>query len=673
MHLTFRHLLALVLALLAGVAAAQTPRGDKAGAQPALPLETGAPRLDVLQHVYIITAIGQADRLDDTAYLAGLDAIPVEIVERSDEGYVYGPVWARLRVSNAGDAPAQWRLDTLQGWGMLTDAYLLREGEPARLILANNWEDRGYAERYPQTLRPASEPFALAPGETADLYFDMPYGFDPDEEFWLRDEADFEQARLSDAMYETAVFGFRLALVAGIFAFAAVLRSRLALYYGLFSGLLTLFFLNTSGYTYAYLVGDAQADIILYTVIGLATIVVFGLMIQENIKARKNYPRYNAVLMGTLGLGILAGIATNALPLDPMIVIFMRAVSLALFVSVALYGAYIGVRDRHPGARQFLLATVVLFAIVMTGLMAWQPFYLFDAETINPIQLAAFTADALLFASALVSRAIALRRARDAAAAAELEAVTERARIAEELAMARDDHKDALQLAESRRRQLATTSHDLAQPLMSLQMSLKKLKGAEAVAEGISFLESVLRRNLRDTRPDSPPGAADSHRTGTERFALDQTLRNVALMFADEAQEKRVDLRYVPTSVEVACDPVPLMRIVINLVANALQHSAGGRVLIGARRGADAVRVQVVDDGAGMTEEEAERTFAPYVSGAGSKGEGLGLSVVKTLAEGQGFSIAVRSKAGIGTTFTIGRIALAPAGPVAAMAGGAAP
>lgn len=653
MHVISRLLACLVLALLAGAAFAQTTAADKAGEQPVLPLEVGAPRVNVFDHVYIVDASDLRANLDDRAFLARLDAAPIDVVSRSEDGYIYGPIWARLGVVNAGNDPAQWRLDTLQGWGVLVDAYVVRPDRPPRLILANNWEDGGFADRYPQTLRPASEPFDLAPGEAADIWFDLPYGLSGNEEFWLRDEADFEQARLSDAMFETSVFGFRLALVLGIFAFAAVLRSRLALYYGLFSAFLTLFFMNVSGYTYAYILKDTGDDILLYTAIGLATIVVFGLMIQENIKARTNYPRYNAVLLGSLGLGIAAGAATSWLPLDPSIVVLMRAVSLALFVSVALYGAYIGVRDRHPGARQFLVATVALFAIVMFGLMSWQPFYLFDAETVNGLQLAGFTADALLFASALVSRAIEMRRARDAATAAEFRAVSERARIAEQLALARDEHAEAVDLAESRRRKLAATSHDLAQPLVSLQMSLKKMEGAEAVAEGISYLESVLRRNLSDTRADAGQPPKDVETSKSVAFSLDQTLSNVALMFADEAQAKGMELRSVSTSTMVDCEPVALMRIVMNLVANAINHSGGRRALIGVRRRADTVSVQVADNGVGMTTEQVERTFAPYVSGAGSKGEGLGLAVVKALAEDHGMTISVRSRPGAGSVFAV--------------------
>lgn len=658
MHLISRLTAAAALIGASAIAIAQTIPADKTAEQPALNLSAGGARLDVFDHIYIVEPIDPGTNLQNAGFRAAVSAWPFDAVAYAEFGGLAGPVWARLRITNTDDQAGQWRLDAPPGWGVLTYAHVVRQDGPPELILANNWFDQGFDERYPRTLRPASAPFELAPGETVDLWFDLPYGLTGHEIFWLYDEDAFEQARLADASFETAVFGFRLALAAAIFAFAAVLRSRLALYYGLFSTFLTVFFLNTSGYIYAYVVKSTALDGLIYTVSGLGIIVVFTLMIQENIKARKTYPRYNALLLAALGLGIATAVATNWLEMPALVYNLLRSASLALYVGVALYGGYIGVRDRHPGGRQFLLASVVLFAIVMIGLASWPPFYLIEIEDINVLQLVGFTVDALLFASALVSRAIELRRARDTAAAAELKAVTERARIAEQLAQARGDHEDALDLAETRRRQLAATSHDLAQPLVSLQMSLKKMQGAEAVAEGIEFLESVVRRNLDDSRPDTVQQPARTN--GASAFALDQTLRNVVLMFAEEAGDKGVDLRSVATSAQVLCEPVALMRIAVNLVANAIQHSAGGRVLIGARRAGATVRLLVADNGAGMTPEQADKIFAPYVSGPDSRGEGLGLSVIKTLAESQGFTISVRSKPGAGSRFTIAGIRCAP-------------
>lgn len=660
MHLIARLIAAAGLLAVAGLASAQPAPEDKTAEQPAMSLSAGGARLNVFDHIYIVEPIDPGTNLQNAGFRAEVTAWPFDAVAYAEFGGLAGPVWARLRITNADARAGQWRLDAPPGWGVLTYAHVVRQDGPPELILANNWYDQGFDERYPRTHRPASAPFALAPGETVDLWFDLPYGLTGHEIFWLNDEAAFEQARLSDASVETAVFGFRLALAAAIFAFAAVLRSRLALYYGLFSTFLTVFFLNTSGYIYAYVVKTTALDGLVYTASGLGIIVVFTLMIQENIKARKSYPRYNALLLTALGLGIATAVATNWLEMPALVYHLLRSASLAFYVGVALYGGYIGVRDRHPGGRQFLLASAVLFAIVMVGLASWPPFYLIEIEDINILQLVGFTVDALLFASALVSRAIELRRARDSAAAAELKAVTERARIAEQLAQARGDHADALDLAETRRRQLAATSHDLAQPLVSLQMSLKKMQGAEGVAEGIEFLESVVRRNLDDSRPDSVQQPARTNGVSATAFALDQTLRNVVLMFAEEAEDKGVDLRSVATGAQVLCEPVALMRIVVNLVANAIQHSAGGRVLIGARRAGDTVRLLVADNGAGMTPEQADGIFAPYVSGPESRGEGLGLSVIKTLAESQGFTISVRSKPGAGSIFTIAGIRRAP-------------
>jgi signal transduction histidine kinase len=66
------------------------------------------------------------------------------------------------------------------------------------------------------------------------------------------------------------------------------------------------------------------------------------------------------------------------------------------------------------------------------------------------------------------------------------------------------------------------------------------------------------------------------------------------------------------------------------------------------------VKVQVSDDGVGMTPDIQEKIFTPFFTTKGrAKGTGLGLSIAKRILDGHKATIACESQAGKGTTFTM--------------------
>ena len=106
---------------------------------------------------------------------------------------------------------------------------------------------------------------------------------------------------------------------------------------------------------------------------------------------------------------------------------------------------------------------------------------------------------------------------------------------------------------------------------------------------------------------------------------------------------------------DAALDPVRVRQALENLVANALaQTPDGGEVVLEAGiEGADAL-LSVTDSGPGIPEDEQMRVFEPGVRlGSGYAGSGLGLAVVKEIAEAHGGRVRVRSSPGAGATFTL--------------------
>jgi len=112
-----------------------------------------------------------------------------------------------------------------------------------------------------------------------------------------------------------------------------------------------------------------------------------------------------------------------------------------------------------------------------------------------------------------------------------------------------------------------------------------------------------------------------------------------------------------PATTTVVADGQLLTQAVVQLASNARQHtSAGSTIWIGARRDDAQVRLWVRDDGKGVQPEQAERIFQRFTRGTArghGSGAGLGLSIVRAIAEAHGGSARLVSHAGRGAWFEI--------------------
>jgi PAS domain S-box-containing protein len=107
-------------------------------------------------------------------------------------------------------------------------------------------------------------------------------------------------------------------------------------------------------------------------------------------------------------------------------------------------------------------------------------------------------------------------------------------------------------------------------------------------------------------------------------------------------------------------DSTGIHRCLLNFVTNAIDactlesdEDKDFSIIIRTRKEDDGIRFDVVDNGAGMTEEVQERLFERFFSTKGPKGTGLGLLVTRKIVDEQGGTISFESDPGKGTTFTM--------------------
>jgi signal transduction histidine kinase len=109
-----------------------------------------------------------------------------------------------------------------------------------------------------------------------------------------------------------------------------------------------------------------------------------------------------------------------------------------------------------------------------------------------------------------------------------------------------------------------------------------------------------------------------------------------------------------PQRLVVRGDASQLHQLVLTLVVNALEavESSGAMVRVRTRPEHDRVRLEVIDDGVGMTEETRARLFEPFFT-TKFHGRGLGLAAARGIIEAHGGQVEVRSAPGEGSTFSI--------------------
>ncbi|MCY6309752.1 HAMP domain-containing sensor histidine kinase [Bacteroides faecis] len=126
------------------------------------------------------------------------------------------------------------------------------------------------------------------------------------------------------------------------------------------------------------------------------------------------------------------------------------------------------------------------------------------------------------------------------------------------------------------------------------------------------------------------------------------------------AQQKRVDLRFIPEEMSIMMDFVPeyLCKIIRNLLSNALKFTPKeGRVSLLMSRNKDKLMIYVVDTGVGIDAGDLPHIFDTFYqgenNGGSDTGSGIGLSLVKQMTECMYGHIKVESRLGEGTKFMI--------------------
>jgi two-component system phosphate regulon sensor histidine kinase PhoR len=198
---------------------------------------------------------------------------------------------------------------------------------------------------------------------------------------------------------------------------------------------------------------------------------------------------------------------------------------------------------------------------------------------------------------------------------------------------------------------VANVSHELRTPLASILLLSENLEAGRVASEAdrsryhtLIRREALrLRRLVDDVLDFSRLERGKRIDIRREALRIDPWLERACEELAEWAREHALELSIErsPTEAEAEIDPEALRRALLNLLDNARKHSGGSKVELSATREDLELVLRVRDHGRGISAEDRERVFEPFMrlANGDAPGAGLGLSIVREIAREHGGSV----------------------------------
>ena len=393
--------------------------------------------------------------------------------------------------------------------------------------------------------------------------------------------------------------------------------------------------------------------------------------------------QFGIALLALVAATGLAALATRALLGPPAGELLVLASVLAL-TGFASLGAALLARMLVPALLlrwQIVVASCTGLILVVVNLLAsaWlmflSPHDLQLLLVLCGFALAASVAPVLLISQPVERRIVTLERAARDVAAGNLsrripvsgnDEVASLSRAFNEMAHALDTLEMARTAEESSRRALyAAISHDLRTPLSTMRAMVEAMTDGvvtdpatcsrylRAVSSEIDHLTSLINDLFELTKIE-----AGDLKLRLEWLDVTEVLGQALESFRPQFEEARISASFEgPSATAAHADPERLVRVVYNLLHNALRHTPhDGTIVVRAEPLEDGhVRVAVSNTGEGIPPADVPCVFERFFRGDRARsrdraGSGLGLSIARGIVEGHGGAIGVESAAVPGTT-----------------------
>jgi two-component system sensor histidine kinase BaeS len=228
-----------------------------------------------------------------------------------------------------------------------------------------------------------------------------------------------------------------------------------------------------------------------------------------------------------------------------------------------------------------------------------------------------------------------------------------------ELSEAFNRMAQTLETQESLRRKLiADVAHELRTPLGVMRGELEGMMDG-LIPNDTARLESLhdetgRLKKMVDGIEELNQAEASVLSLHVQQFKIKPFLENIIERYRNIFQEKGVHLVLrCPDDAQINADPERVSQIIVNLLSNALRATnSRGHVSLTVLPVNNELRISIEDTGTGIVEKDLPFIFERFYHGPGG-GLGIGLTIVKELAEAHGGRVEVKSATGQGSQFTI--------------------
>lgn len=642
----------LLLVLLMSVSGAIEPSTD-----PVVRIDGGEPVRALQGRIsYFLDTTRQLTIADVSSddYAGRFSAV---VTEEPDFQYTTSAIWLKIPVLNSQSSAVDMRM-TFQT-NFMTELAVYQVGASGSYILLDQKEDSTFDSRpipHPNIITPLT----LQASERADLFVryiskgstTLPIRFETLASFdaWTQSYT----AKLF--MFYALMFAFA---VMSMVAFAVMPRS-IFLSYSFYAVTVILYIGQRDGVAFQYLWPNAPlfngfASLPLGCLVGLSAAVFARIF----LNTKRDYPGADLFLLFFIGGCI-------AIPFLAFVIGESPAKKLATYwvtlgaVSFLVIGLR-AMRSIQPrivfyvvGWLGIVCGTLLVTARDVLGISAGR------SETLDIVRMATLF-DATMMGLAMTAAILHIRKERDNSWRNQIVTLQANLALHERLNTVETRYEQAASEAEKRGRVLANASHDIRQPLFALRSSLRALEKsgappksqAEGIERSLNYIEALVDDYMKEALEDETAGESLDGPATPLAVIFDA----VQGMFAVEATTKGLSLVVVNSSKSAAIEAFPLLRVVTNLVANAVAYTRNGKVVVGCRRRGERILIEVYDTGPGLSEAQIEMALGRGrrgdVADANPGGEGLGLSIVRELSGMHDLQLSVVSTPGKGSCFSI--------------------
>ena len=569
-------------------------------------------------------------------------------------GFTSDKIWLRFEVRNSSPQVINKLLATQSRFMRPLEIYQIHNDSSIDRLLFND-ETQKFGERPIPELRFLAVEFSLDAFESSVFLIRFGAGGQASMNFEIRSRevalAEQYRATVGISIYISVL----LALILVNFFHYLAVRQIAYLVYVFYESLNLIYVSHMEGFTWQYLwpnLPQLNADATpAIAAMGLVMGNVFGMVF---LQSWKYAPRLHKVLLFFLALSAITLLIT--LFFSNRLGNQLTAPLLPICMLLNVIIAAVSIRGGHYLARYFFVAwsMFAVMAAIWSGTILGFVSVDFNILTVYKVVIAA---QAFILSMGLADQVRRLNNQYVQSQSSLIESLQGRLNDAKERVLLERKNEDTMLQLLQKSKLLATTSHDINQPLQSLRIALSSLskesidvESTKRLGRTLDHMESVLGTALDDASDDLKKTA---EHTAARSILAGSLVAEVIAAFYDQAEEKGLNLRAHKSEIIVVTRVVPLKRCLMNLVSNAIQATDKGGILLGVRRSGEKVAFQVFDTGRGIAEDSIEDSRQLLAQGSDSTGHGLGLAIASEICEEYGWELAIKSVVGRGSKFEI--------------------